>query len=236
MYNILLVEDNSTIQETNKALLEEVGGYSVSLAMNLNEARQRIMESVPDLIVLDVLLPDGNGLDLLKELKQTMDTPVLFLTALSESGDEIKCIKEGGDDYIAKPYKNSVLLVRIEKILNQKQKVDERIKTAVQHATGVMEYGPLTVNNITKRAYLSGVDAKLTPKEFSLLTYFLGNVGRHLTAKDIYEEVWGQDAISQVDTVKVHIKELRKKLHTEDEIAVVIETISRTFYVCYITT
>jgi CheY-like chemotaxis protein len=113
-YNILLVEDNEDIQELNKEFLEETGGYNVRLAMSLTEARECIAESVPDIIVLDIMLPDGSGLDFLKELKQDKDMPVLLLTALSESSDEIKGLRAGGDDYIAKPYDNNVLLARIE--------------------------------------------------------------------------------------------------------------------------
>jgi len=123
---ILLVEDNKDIQELNKEFLEETGGYNVRLAMNLAEARESIAESEPDIIVLDIMLPDGSGLDFLKELKQDRDVPVLLLTALSESSDEIKGLQAGGDDYIAKPYDNNVLLARIETSLFRALKVKAR--------------------------------------------------------------------------------------------------------------
>ena len=243
MYSILLVEDNEAIQELNKELLEEVGGYSVQIAMNLAEARDSLSKHTPDLIVLDIMLPDGSGLDYLKEIKQQhIDMPVLLLTALSESGDEVKGLRDGGDDYIAKPYDRDVLLMRIAKLLSQRARTDERIKEAAiqgksdaQKEAEVMVYGPLTVNHITKRAYLFDEDAGLTPKEFSLLAYFLKNIGKQLTTEEIYEAVWGLDAMSSAGTVRVRIKGLRDKLRMDDEVAVAIDTVERKYYVCRLT-
>jgi DNA-binding response OmpR family regulator len=233
---ILLVEDNHAIQQLNKELLEEESGYNVRTAKNLAEARESVKQSAFDLIVLDIMLPDGSGLDFLKELRQAgADVPVLLLTALSESGDEVKGIREGGDDYVTKPYDNEVLLVRIEKLLNQKQRADERVKNAVEQtksSADIAEYGPLTVNNITQRAKLDGEDANLTPKEFSVLAFFLKNMDKKMTPEEIYEGVWGQASINSAGAIKVHINGIRKKLKLDDETSVVIETVERKFYVC----
>ncbi|MCL2169087.1 MAG: response regulator transcription factor [Defluviitaleaceae bacterium] len=221
MKNILLIEDNEAIQEINKDLLEEVGGYTVRLAMNLGEARRAVAESTPDLIVLDIMLPDGSGLDYLKELKSQMpNVPVILLTALSEVSDEVRGIRDGGDDYIAKPASSDVLLARIEGLLRRAGRHD------------VAEYGRMTVNFVSRRVLLDGEDAGLTAKEFLLLTYFLKNMNKRLTAEEIYKEVWGLEPSGQVPTVRVHIKELRRKLRMEDEIAVFIETEERKYYVC----
>ena len=236
MFNILLVEDNVDIQQLNKELLEEERGYKVRTAMNLAESRESIKQSTPDLIVLDIMLPDGSGLDFLKELRQAgADVPVLLLTALSESGDEVKGIREGGDDYVAKPYDSEVLLVRIEKLLNQKQRADKRVKDAVEqtkNAADVVEYGSLTVNNMTQRAKLGGEDVNLTPKEFSVLAYFLKNMDKKMSPEEIYEGVWGQDSIKSAGAIKVHISGIRKKLKMNDETSVVIETVERRYYMC----
>ena len=236
MYNILLVEDNEAIQQLNKEMLEEESGYTVSLAMNIAEARASIAQSTPHLIVLDIMLPDGSGLDFLKALRQSgSDIPVLLLTALSESSDEVTGIREGGDDYVAKPYDSEVLLVRIEKLLNQQQRTDERVKDAVEQtksAADIVTYGALTVNNITQRAKLHNQDANLTPKEFSLLAFFLKNMDKKMTPEEIYKGVWGQDSINSAGAIKVHISAIRKKLKMDDETSVVIETVERKYYVC----
>ena len=233
---ILLVEDNGVIQQLNKEMLEEEGGYRVQTAMNLAEARESINPTIPDLIVLDIMLPDGSGLDFLKELRQRgLDVPVMLLTALSESDDEVKGIREGGDDYMAKPYNNDVFLARVERLLNQKQREEERVKNAVaqtKNTADAITHGPLTINYITQRAKLNDKDANLTPKEFAILAYFLKNMNKKMTPADIFEGVWGQDSMNSAGTIRVHISGLRKKLKMEDEVSIIIETVERKFYVC----
>ena len=119
MYNVLLVEDEERILFANKIILERKGGYTVQTAMNLTEARKCIQENPSDIIILDIMLPDGSGLDFLEELRRDKNIPVILLTALSESSDELKGITAGGDDYITKPYNNDVLLGRIEMVLRR---------------------------------------------------------------------------------------------------------------------
>jgi len=241
-YTVLLVEDNATIQEANKELFEEIGGYKVRVAMNLAEARQCIAAETLDLIVLDIMLPDGNGLDFLKELREQRSTiHVLLLTALSETSDELKGILAGGDDYIAKPYNNDMLLIRAGSLLRRSKQVGEMVEEAVARTKAeiastpaVMEYGPLTVNHTTAKAYLWGEDALLTPKEFSLLAYFLKNTDKKLAATEIYEAAWGDSSLGSSDAVRSHIKNLRRKLKTDDEVAIAIDTVERKYYVCRI--
>jgi DNA-binding response OmpR family regulator len=116
MHNILLVEDDWEIQENNKDLLESSGNYAVHIAMNLAEAREQLSKETPDIIVLDIMLPDGNGLDFIKEIN---DIPVLLLSALGNKNDIVKGLRAGGDDYLAKPYDDIVLLARIESLLHR---------------------------------------------------------------------------------------------------------------------
>ena len=115
-----MVEDNEDIQRANKRTLEKRGGYNVRLAMNLAEARKQINHTEPDLMVLDILLPDGNGLDFLRELRTRLSyIPVMLLSVLGKSGDIVNGLQAGADDYIAKPYENAVMLARIELLLRR---------------------------------------------------------------------------------------------------------------------
>jgi len=121
--DILLVEDNEDIQKANKKMLERRGGFNVRLAMNLNEARKQINKAEPDLMVLDILLPDGNGLEFLKEIRSSFNyIPVLLLSVLGKSSDIVNGLQAGADDYIAKPYENAVMLARIEALLRRTTK------------------------------------------------------------------------------------------------------------------
>ena len=202
MKKILLVEDNLKIQELNRELLEEASGYNVSLAMNLAQARASIKKRSPDLIVLDIMLPDGSGLDFLKELRSTdVKTPVLLLTALSETSDEIRGIQEGGDDYIAKPYDNGVLLVRIEALLRRASDIPK-----------ALSQGMLKLDFVSGSAYLDGVDMMLSKKEYSLLRLFIQNENRSLSADELYEAVWGQPMGIDSQALCTTISRLRKKL------------------------
>ena len=118
--DILLVEDNEDIQRANKRTLERRGGFNVRLAMNLNEAWKQINLCEPDAMVLDILLPDGNGLDFLKELRtRRSNIPVLLLSVLGKSGDIVNGLQAGADDYLTKPYENVVMLARLESLLRR---------------------------------------------------------------------------------------------------------------------
>ena len=201
MNNILLVEDNEDIQEINKDLLEE-NGYTVSLAMDLKEAREKISRFAPDLIVLDIQLPDGNGLDFLKELRgEKITIPILLLTASSESSTEVMSIRNGGDDYIAKPYNTDILLARIEVLLRRAAKVPETITK-----------GTLILDTFSRRAFISGEDLQLTSKEFAVLFMLIQNEGEIMTAQHIYETVWSQPMSGDDNAVKTIMSRLRTKI------------------------
>ena len=201
MRDILLVEDEENIQFANKTLLERRGGYKVRLAMNLEEARRSITEAEPDLVVLDIILPDGSGLDFLRELRQDKNIPVLLLTALSETSDELKGLQAGGDDYITKPYDIHVLLARIEMVLQRTTRLPETITKGI-----------LTLHITSNEAFVNGGNLSLSQKEFSLLTVFVQNENRIIRAEHLYEQVWGRKLEGDDNAVKMAVSRLRKKL------------------------
>ena len=223
MRSILLVEDDLDIQEVNKDMLERRGGYDVRLAINLAEARERIAESAPDIIVLDIMLPDGSGLDFLRELReeigerrvkdgqnnsplsilksQLSTIPVLLLTALGKSKDMVEGLQAGGDDYLAKPYDNDVLLARIEAILRRAGRVSETITK-----------GLLTLGLLSKRAFVNGEDLMLTSKQYDLLFLLIQNEGKTMSAETVYEKVWAQPLNNNKNALQVSISKLRTKI------------------------
>jgi DNA-binding response OmpR family regulator len=207
MYNILLVEDEPAIQRANKIILERRGNYTVRLAMSLAEARQHITNAIPDLIVLDIMLPDGTGLDFLAELRNTMDIhiPVLLLTALSETSDELKGIQAGGDDYITKPYDNTLLLAKIERALLRASKIP-----------ATLSIGQIKIDTASNRAYVDGYDINLMPKEISLLEQFLQNPKRTMSSTYLYKKVWGQELSRDDTALRRAVSSLRSKLTEHD--------------------
>ena len=206
MNDLLLVEDNLNIQDANKFFLER-HGYKVCLAMDLAEARQRMIEEIPDLIVLDIMLPDGSGLDFLKERREEnggiawRNIPVLLLTALSDISDEVKGIQDGGDDYITKPYENDILLTRIKALLRRAERVPETITK-----------GGLKLETFSHQAIMNGENLGLTRKEFDLIFLLAQNEDRLLTMEYLYEKVWGQPLIDDANAIKTVISRLRSKI------------------------
>ncbi|MCL2204419.1 MAG: response regulator transcription factor [Defluviitaleaceae bacterium] len=201
MYNVLLVEDEERILFANKIILERKGGYNVQTAVNLAEARKCVQENQPDIIILDIMLPDGSGLDFLEELRRDKNIPVLLLTALSESGDELKGIAAGGDDYITKPYNNDVLLGRIEMVLRRTYSIPD-----------TLTIGGIKIDIAAKKAFFNGEDMGFTPKEYSLFERFAGQPEKVMSADYLYEKAWGQKMLGDDSTLRKTISSLRTKL------------------------
>jgi DNA-binding response OmpR family regulator len=199
MRSILLIEDDREIQENNKDLLEVNDDYAVRTAMNLAEAREQITKETPDIIVLDIILPDGSGLDFIKEIN---DIPVLLLTALGEKSDIVKGLRAGGDDYLAKPYDDNVLLARIESLLRRTE----------SHVPKTLKKGRLSLDTIARRAYLDNNDLLLTQKEFACLLMLAQNEGHIISARTIYEQIWKQKLEANKNTLKTTISTLRKRI------------------------
>jgi len=202
MYNILLVEDDKDIQEVNSSMLKRRGGYNVHLAMNLEQARQIVATTPLDIILLDVMLPDGSGLDFLTELRQDKNIPVLILSALGKLEDKLKGFEAGGNGYLPKPYDNMELLYTIESMLKLKEQVPEEITR-----------GSLTLQISSNQALVGGVNIGLTKDtEFSLLNFLVQNENKDLTSEFLYEKVWGKPMAGNNRALVTAVSAVRKKL------------------------
>jgi len=204
---ILLVEDNPKVMRNNKALLKSRGA-AVLTAESLAEARIHL-NNIIDIAVLDLMLPDGSGLTLLKEIRANSNIssmPVLLLTAMGEPNDIVNGLSCGADDYLAKPYDLNVLAERINALLRRTRTVADSVS-----------FGSLQLNLITSSAFYGGKDLQLTQKEFAIIFLLVQNKGKPLTAKYLYEKVWGlpldEDTEANRNTpLRTHISNLKKKL------------------------
>lgn len=199
---ILMIEDNPSILRTNRMELE-LEGYRVLSAQTLTAGRELVEREHPDLILLDILLPDGNGLEYCRELFGQDGPRILFLSALNTPEDVITGLRAGGDDYMTKPYLTEELLARVEALLRRPVRSKAELPS--------LRIGPLELNVTAGRAYLNRNDLLLTPKELSLLGILLRRPGEYVASQELYEQVWGMDA---VDTrpIRQHIRRLREKL------------------------
>lgn len=199
---ILMIEDNLDILRANAAELR-MENYRVLEADTLEAGRALAQREHPDLLLLDILLPDGSGLDYCREVFGQNAPRILFLSAMNTPEDVIAGLRAGGDDYITKPYLMQELLARIEAILRRAQIGVPEPQT--------LRVGSLELNGTAGRAYLAGEDLLLTPKEGALLEMLLSRLGQFITSAELYRLVWGMEA---VDTrpIRQHIRRLREKL------------------------
>ena len=197
---ILLVEDNAQILRGNERLLIR-RGYEVVTALTLKDARKALEARMPGLIVLDIMLPDGSGLDFIAQLRQTSRTPVLLLTGLTTPEDVVRGLRAGGDDYLTKPYDFGVLLARVAALLRRAEQVPEKLTR-----------DRLSLDVAAGAATLDGTDLLLTQKEFALLLIFTQNEGRFISAEYLYEKVWSQPMAGDSQAFRKALHNLRRKI------------------------
>lgn len=203
---ILIVEDDQEMARLNARLLTR-RGYAVLAAHTAGEARSFVREAAPDLFVLDVELPDGDGFSLCEEFRQGTDTPVLFLTGKTETKDKVTGLGIGGDYYLTKPYDRDEFLAVVQSLLSREARTREKITKL-----SVITRGPLTIKLTEHKAYVDGRDAELTSKEFDLLLYLVQNEDKELSGEQLYEGVWKKPIGVDTGVIRKHISEIRKKL------------------------
>ncbi|NVK84823.1 MAG: response regulator transcription factor [Cytophagia bacterium] len=207
MKRILLVEDESHVCSfINKGLTEE--GYQVTIAMDGNQGLSLALEHSFDLLILDIMLPGINGIEVCKEVRSSkIQTPILFLTALGTTENVVMGLDSGADDYLAKPFKFIELLARVRTLLRRTDSVENAEKENEK-----FRFADLEVDDKTKTVLRSGLNISLTSTEYRLLLMFLRNRGVVLSRMDILEEVWGVDFDMGTNVVDVYVNYLRRKL------------------------
>lgn len=221
---ILLVEDNPNINAINrKALTME--GHRVLEAATLQEAQAMLQTHGVDLIVLDILLPDGSGLDFCETLRETSSVPILFLTALGDNRQIVEGLRIGGDDYLTKPYDIDALIARIEALL-RRVALD---RTALEESEQT-QYGPLRIYPDENRVTVDGADAYLTPREVALFRYLLRHPEKVHSSAALYRAIWHMESSDSNAIMRVHINALRRKLNLMENPVLTLETEYRQGY------
>lgn len=202
---ILIVEDDESIASFQRMYFREAG-YAVTIASTGAEALSLLSGAPPALVVLDLGLPDMDGLDICKRIRDTSNTPVLIVTARDEDVDRIVGLEVGADDYVAKPFHPKELVARAKAIL-RRANPDSSAST-----DQVITYGDLTVDAGRREVTVAGQEATLSPKEFDLLWELLVQKGHVLSREQLLKRVWGYANVVETRTVDVHVRQLRQKL------------------------
>ena len=207
MPTILLVEDEKNVRET-LALNLQAEGYTVLTAADGRAGLQTARDNDPDLVILDLMLPELDGLSLCRMLRRDSEVPIIMLTARGTEIDKIAGLETGADDYVVKPFSLGELLARVRANLR-------RATTDTRAAAGRLTAGNLTLDLLARRASLEGAEVKLTHREFDLLAELMRNEGAVLSRDLLLTRVWGYDYGGDSHTVDVHIRWLREKIEAD---------------------
>jgi len=214
---ILVVDDDRKIVELIQLYLEK-DGYRVLVAHDGLEALEKARQARPDLIVLDLLLPGMDGLDVCRILQAEAETPIIMLTAKTTEGDKLVGLELGADDYITKPFSPRELLARVRAVLR-------RVAKEAAQATEELHFGRLIIDRRGHEVRLDGEVIPLTPTEFQLLAEMAREPGRAFTRLELLDQVFGYDFVGFERTVDVHVKNLRKKIETDPKQPCYIQTV-----------
>ncbi|CAO6132184.1 OmpR Response regulators consisting of a CheY-like receiver domain and a winged-helix DNA-binding domain [Candidatus Pelagibacterales bacterium] len=209
--NVLLVEDEKSITTLIKYNLEKEG-YKVYCSETGEDALKIIKEKIPDLVILDWMLPDTSGIDICRQIKvdkKLKNIPVLILTAKGEPDDKIKGLEVGADDYVTKPFNNKELLLRVKSLI-------KRSKPSLLEEIAIFK--DLKIDRITKKVFRDNKQIKLGPIEYKLLDFFIKSPQRVYSREQLLNNVWGENINVESRTVDVHIRRLRKAINLDNKV------------------
>lgn len=209
---LLIIDDEPQIRKILKISLE--GSYKIVEAADGAEGILKAATNQPSLILLDLGLPDKDGLEVLKELREWSSIPVIILSVRKGVDDIVTALDYGADDYITKPFSSAELMARIRANMRKILELPESIYIN----------GPLSVDFARRTVMLNGAEVKLTNIEYSLLVLFIKNAGKALTHRFILKEIWGPGYVEQTQNLRVFVAQLRKKIETEDNKTRMIQT------------
>ena len=205
---MLLVEDEDAIASPLVRHLER-DGFTVTRARDLATARTHLGADRPDVVLLDLMLPDGDGRDLCHEIRETSDVPILMLTARAEIADRVLGLAIGADDYIPKPFAAAEVVARIQAILRRRSMDSE------SDDLGPISIGRVTLDPRTRSVTVDGLAVGMAPREFDLLRHLMANAGRVLRREEIMDAVWDPNWFGSTKTLDVHVAWLRRKIEPD---------------------
>ena len=218
MTKILVVEDEESVLDPLELLLTKEG-YSIVTARDGKEALEKFDQSSPDLILLDLMLPEISGTQVCRQIRSKSSVPIIMLTAKDTEVDKVVGLELGADDYIVKPHSKPELVARIKAVLRRQH------NESVSSDLGLITAGPVSIDIDRHLVTINGSTISLPLKEFELLEFLARNKGRVLTRTQLIDRVWGSDYFGDTKTLDVHVKRLRAKIEKDPTNPVYIQTI-----------
>lgn len=208
MYHILVVDDDPSIVNIIETALTQAG-YRVTAAYNGEAACRAVREKPPHLIIMDVMMPQCNGIMATMRIRQSHNVPILMLSAKAEGSDRVLGLEAGADDYLVKPFYQQELLARVKALLRRYDQLGSIRESALEEQIRV---GDIILDIAGKQLIVRGDSVRLTATEFKILWVLMSHPGRVYSAEELYERVWESDAYAVENTVMVHISRIREKL------------------------
>ena len=218
MTRILIVEDEESVLDPLELLLSKEG-FTIETARDGREALEKFAKTNPDLILLDLMLPEVSGTEVCRQIRTKSQVPIIMLTAKDTEVDKVVGLELGADDYVVKPYSKAELVARIKAVLRRNN------ADAFVNQGGSISAGPVVIDVERHQVSINGESIALPLKEFELLEFLVRNSGRVLTRTQLIDRVWGSDYFGDTKTLDVHVKRLRAKIEQDPANPVYIQTI-----------
>lgn len=220
MSKILIVEDEEAIADLEKDYLE-LSGFDVKIATRGDVGLQMAMEEDHDLIILDLMLPEVDGFEICRQVRDSKNTPIIMVSAKKDDIDKIRGLGLGADDYMTKPFSPSELVARVKAHL---ERYNRLIRSGAPQ-NEIVEIRGIKVDKTARRVWVNGEETNFTTKEFDLLTFLAQNPNRVFTKEELFREIWDMESVGDIATVTVHIKKIREKIEFNTAKPQYIETI-----------
>lgn len=225
MKRILIIEDDASIAELERDYLE-IEGFDIQWVDNGQTGLRKALDEDFGLILLDVMLPGLDGFAVCRAIRKEKETPIMMVTAKREDIDKIRGLGLGADDYMIKPFNPAEMVARVkahiqryERVSRAASPVEDKVKSTIITA------GPMVIDQDSRIVTIDDVVIALTPREYDILLLLASNAGRVFTKEEIFERVWGLDAMGETSTIMVHIKRLREKIELPNRDVQLVETV-----------
>lgn len=220
MSRILIVEDEVAIADLEKDYLE-LSGFEVEIENDGKSGLERALNEDFDLFILDLMLPEVDGFEICKQIREKKNTPILMVSAKKDDIDKIRGLGLGADDYVTKPFSPSELVARVKAHLARY----ERLIGSNTVENDIVEIRGIKIDKTARRVWVNGEERQFTTKEFDLLTFLAENPNHVFTKEELFRKIWNMESIGDIATVTVHIKKIREKIEMNTNKPQYIETI-----------
>jgi len=221
MSKVLIIEDEQSIAELEKDYLE-LNRYDVTIETDGEKGLERAKAEHYDIVIIDLMLPNVDGYEVCRQIREVKDIPIVVVSAKKEDIDKIRGLEMGADDYITKPFSPSELVARIKAHLARYERL---VGSGERRSNEYIEIRGIKIDKTARRVFVNGEEKILTTKEFDLLTFLASNPNHVYTKEELFHEIWNMESVGDIATVTVHIKKIREKIELNTSKPQYIETI-----------